>query len=387
MPTRTRQIITACLLTAGLAVAELNDRFGPQAHGQSSELGSKRGLRYDQYMGGGQMLKAFEPLVAQAHTAVVSIRCDNRIKAFGTVVAQDGYLITKASELSGEIECEFADGRRFAARIVARDQQTDLALLKVQAVDLTPITWSDPEKPARVGQWAITTGNDPLPLAIGVVSVPNRTISNILVLGFFPQDLGDGRGVRVLSVTPELGAAKAGLERDDIITHINDRRIDSREQITQAVLGLGDGTTIRVRINREGTLQELKVKLTATKDPDLRNLQGQRSARDYGFQEVIQHDTHLSPRDCGGPLIDSQGQAIGINIARAGRVASYALPTHLVKPAIQRLFDKQNKLARHPKAKRAKSPNGRPHTKPYLTKALGHTPSTQSVESDAKPLK
>jgi hypothetical protein len=47
-----------------------------------------------------------------------------------------------------------------------------------------------------------------------------------------------------------------------------------------------------------------------------------------------QHDSVLAPNQCGGPVIDIYGNAIGINIARAGRVSSYAIPAKIAAPAI-----------------------------------------------------
>ena len=35
--------------------------------------------------------------------------------------------------------------------------------------------------------------------------------------------------------------------------------------------------------------------------------------------------------DCGGPLVDLSGKVIGINIARAGRTETYALPADVVQ--------------------------------------------------------
>ena len=45
----------------------------------------------------------------------------------------------------------------------------------------------------------------------------------------------------------------------------------------------------------------------------------------------------LQSNTCGGPLLDLSGNAIGINIARAGRVASYALPLETLLPVIKSL--------------------------------------------------
>ena len=53
---------------------------------------------------------------------------------------------------------------------------------------------------------------------------------------------------------------------------------------------------------------------------------GELSFRRSGFNEVIPHDTVIAPNACGGPLVDLSGKAIGINIARAGRVQTLALP-------------------------------------------------------------
>ncbi len=39
----------------------------------------------------------------------------------------------------------------------------------------------------------------------------------------------------------------------------------------------------------------------------------------------------LRPADCGGPLVDLSGKAVGINIARAGRTESYAAPADKVQ--------------------------------------------------------
>ena len=44
------------------------------------------------------------------------------------------------------------------------------------------------------------------------------------------------------------------------------------------------------------------------------------------------------PEDCGGPLVDLEGRVLGINIARAGRVESYALPASVVRETVDRLL-------------------------------------------------
>ena len=51
------------------------------------------------------------------------------------------------------------------------------------------------------------------------------------------------------------------------------------------------------------------------------------SNRRGGFPTILQHDTVLKPADCGGPLVDLDGKCVGLNIARAGRTETYAIPS------------------------------------------------------------
>ena len=64
-------------------------------------------------------------------------------------------------------------------------------------------------------------------------------------------------------------------------------------------------------------------------------LGGPLRARRAGFSSAIQHDTVLSPRDCGGPVVDLDGRVVALNIARAGRVDSYAIPASVVERLVK----------------------------------------------------
>ena len=65
---------------------------------------------------------------------------------------------------------------------------------------------------------------------------------------------------------------------------------------------------------------------------------GPLSNRSGDFPAALQHDSVLRPSDCGGPIVDLSGKAVGINIARAGRVESFALPADQVKPLLKDLM-------------------------------------------------
>jgi S1-C subfamily serine protease len=66
---------------------------------------------------------------------------------------------------------------------------------------------------------------------------------------------------------------------------------------------------------------------------------GPRNIRLSGFDRVIQHDTVLDPDECGGPVLDTAGRVIGMNIARAGRVVSYSLPSSLILPEMVSMLE------------------------------------------------
>ena len=57
---------------------------------------------------------------------------------------------------------------------------------------------------------------------------------------------------------------------------------------------------------------------------------GQLSFRRGGFPNAFAHDTVLQPEQCGGPLVNLQGRAVGINIAREGRTESHAIPAQVI---------------------------------------------------------
>jgi S1-C subfamily serine protease len=58
--------------------------------------------------------------------------------------------------------------------------------------------------------------------------------------------------------------------------------------------------------------------------PDLKT--GELSRRRSDFQSVFVHDCAIQPNACGGPVTDIDGRLQGVNIACAGRDATYAIP-------------------------------------------------------------
>lgn len=102
--------------------------------------------------------------------------------ASGIVVDAAGLIVTNHHVVRGatSVTVRMRDGREFEGSVVGSDPATDIALLKVDAGQLTPVTFGDSEK-LRVGQVVLAIGNSlGLPgsptVSTGVVSAIGRSM-------------------------------------------------------------------------------------------------------------------------------------------------------------------------------------------------------------------
>jgi serine protease Do len=296
-----------------------------------------------------KVLAAFRGVVAKARQSTVKVQCDGKETALGTVVGADGWVLTKYSELKGHTTCKLSDGREVEARVVGVQEAFDLALLKVDARGLTPVEWAD-SREAPVGCWVASTGTGLDPIGVGVVSVavrkgnpkdavPQRDLSRSGYLGV--SLLPFEGGVKIERVESGAAADKAGLAANDIVLALGDKAVKDVEDFIGLVGDHKPGDVITLKIKRGGEEKEIKATLgrrpPSANRGDIQNtMGGPLSTRRGGFPSFLQHDTVLKPQDCGGPVVDLDGKAVGINIARAGRVESYAIPSEALQPL---LFD------------------------------------------------
>lgn len=279
----------------------------------------------------------FKPVIEGVRPSTLVVKADGRQVSLGTAIDKDGLVLAKASELTGKLTVT-VNGKDLPATTVNTAREHDLALLKVDAT-LTPVTFGDAKK-INVGQWVVTSGNSETPLAVGVVSVNRRKIPGRS--GFLGVSLGDAEnGAKVLQVVPESAAEKAGVEVDDVITAVNGKATKSRDELINTIRGQAPGDKVKIDVIRDGEKKELSATLASSAGSprfDVANvLSGPLSRRAADFPAVIQHDTVLRPSECGGPLVNIDGEVIGINIARAGRTESYAIPSDVVLSVLPNL--------------------------------------------------
>ncbi len=84
----------------------------------------------------------------------------------GVVVSADGYVLTNyhVVEAADEIEIASNDGRKFKAKIVGADPESDLAVLKINADAKLPTIVFAPNESMRVGDVVLAIGN---PFGVG----------------------------------------------------------------------------------------------------------------------------------------------------------------------------------------------------------------------------
>jgi len=97
----------------------------------------------------------------------------------GFVISADGYIVTNNHVVSDatKVTVIFEDGTEQVATVVATDERTDLAVLKIEGKDLPFVTFE--QKASRVGDWVVAVGN-PFGLGgtvtVGVISGAGRNI-------------------------------------------------------------------------------------------------------------------------------------------------------------------------------------------------------------------
>jgi len=96
----------------------------------------------------------------------------------GVVVSRDGYILTNYHVVrdADEVLVKLIDKRELSAKVVGGDAKTDVAVLKIDANDLTPAPLGDSDQ-VEVGDWVVAIGN-PFGLeqtvTVGVVSAKGR---------------------------------------------------------------------------------------------------------------------------------------------------------------------------------------------------------------------
>ncbi|NUU29422.1 trypsin-like peptidase domain-containing protein [Curtobacterium sp. Csp1] len=239
-------------------------------------------------------------VAAQATPSVVTINVSAGSEGgtgSGVVFSKDGYIVTNTHVVTldgdsgnGTITVTTSDGKIYPAKLVGTDPTVDLAVIKIDATDMKPITFAN-SSDLNVGDTAVAIGA-PLGLSNtvtdGIVSTLNRSI-------------------QVTSSAPSQGG-------------------DSNEG------GNGNGGPFDFWGNGDNGSSS--------------------SSNTTVSLPVIQTDASINPGNSGGALLDSKGKLIGINVAIASAGSSsssegqsgsigvgFSIPSNLVQRVANEIKD------------------------------------------------
>ncbi len=151
--------------------------------------------------------------------------------------------------------------------------------------------------------------------------------------------------LKVEEVTEDSGAEKAGLQAGDILLSLEGEAIQELEELVEALEERQVGEMAKVTIEREGEEMDLEVELSGRADlfgeKATRNdaMSGEFSRRRSGFPRVMQTDIMGDFKRMGGPVLNLEGDCVGMNIARVSRCETYAVPARELEKLFASLLD------------------------------------------------
>src|SRR5262249_52957712 len=202
----------------------------------------KQGRQSSQFERNNEAIReAFTEAVAPIAKSTVRVLIDGKPAMPGTIVSADGLIVTKATALTGKVSCKLPGGKVVEAKKMGEDKECDLALLEVEAKDLTPIKWAR-EVPVQ-GNLVAAAGEDGKALAIGMVTTqpPEFRLGwrpaggeKRGYVGISTAEAGKEEGVKIEAVRKDTPAEKSGLKVGDVITKVGEVTVKTTDHLTQA---------------------------------------------------------------------------------------------------------------------------------------------------------
>ena len=299
------------------------------------------------------ILDSYSELTSGISKTTVKCLVDEDTVCRGTIVDPSGLVIIKSSSIPAdkEFRCELGDGRKISAKKIAENDKYDMALVQLEGLGDAPATftalqWCTDEE-CDAGSFVATVADKEAPVAVGIVTVAERSFrmrnaggnGNRAYLGVQAQ--GQDGSLVLARVLPDTAASRAGLKNGDILATVNDKAVSTQQELVSVLGRFKPNETIELLIKRDEKEMKIKAKLgrntSATSGVD-RWGGGPFTDTDqkrFGYPNVLAHDTVIRPEYCGTPVVNTDGKVVGINISRALRVATYAVPAKEVLKFIQ----------------------------------------------------
>ena len=313
-----------------------------------------------------EYLKQFSTFGKSHNSSVVKVNQNGKQVALGTIINESGYAVSKSSLIKDDnISCTYK-GKKYDAKVVGRDKGYDIVLLKIDGEGFNQAKWAS--KDALLGSLLFTPDYDGDIVATGTVSLLPRRITKY-GLGIankssdLPVSLGlildDSFGtLEVNRVTPGSPADKVGLLEGEVLTKIDSIELNKQSQLIDYLKKKKPNDKVKVTLGTGKETREVEIVLGEPQEPDtkassldknrdrqLHNLSrrgGKISKRRSDFPRALRHDSIISPEHCGGPILNIDGEVMGINIARSGRCRSYAIMKKELLSVVDKILKKRN---------------------------------------------
>ena len=297
---------------------------------------------------GPSVVAAFEAQRQVLQTSSAVVLGGRKEIAYGVVISAEGHILTKASEVREVTGLSVTvDKTNYPeVKVLMVDPSWDVALLKIPASGLIPVVYA-PTSAVPQGTWVVANGattRTARRLLAGIVSAKIREIpaAGGAALGVILNP--KSKFLELEAVNEKSGAKEAGLQKGDVILSIEGKKVKKIEEIGEILKDRKSGSTVKVTYRRNEVETTVEVRLAARgemfTDQMNRNdqMSGEFSPHRSGFPRVMQHDILGSRTVEGGPLLDLDGRCIGMNIARANRAESFAIPVEDLKELAGRLM-------------------------------------------------
>ena len=120
----------------------------------------------------------------------------------GFIISKDGFIMTNNHVVEGatKLTVRLFDRREFTAKVVGRDPDTDVAIIKIDGASLPAVSFGDSDS-VRVGEWVLAIGNplgeeSSFTVTAGIVSAKGRPLRGLPNTGTNYR-IQDGRVIRV----------------------------------------------------------------------------------------------------------------------------------------------------------------------------------------------
>jgi serine protease Do len=280
--------------------------------------------------------------------------------AVGTVVDRDGHVATKASQLpagarEGVVRLRDPMGQGFDAHVVGTDGKLDLAVLRIDGADRPlPIAWRR-TRPIAPGQVLLTPRIGKDGPALGFASIGRREsdpdpmsrpylgVRTAPAVGEERARAGGMQAARVEEVVAGTAADAAGLRIDDLVVKVSGKEVDGRAGPARVLGEFAVGDTVELEVLRGEERLQLRATLRRrTPEPGMPKGRGNTatpiSTVSTGFGSVLAHDAIVWPNQCGGAVVDLQGNAVAWNVARFDRTATHAIDPKALMAGVQRVI-------------------------------------------------